>query len=70
MEKKFKLQPPLMPNFINYDTGVVGKKQDGVSFNNKIPITSLSKEEALEYAELMKTTFLNHYETAISNSKV
>lgn len=67
MEKKFKLLPPQMPNFITYDTGVIGKKQDGFNANgNTLPVASLSESEAMEYAELMKNTFLEHYKKKCS----
>lgn len=56
-----------MPNFITYDTGVIGKKQDGFNANgNTLPVASLSESEAMEYAELMKNTFLEHYKKKCS----
>lgn len=61
MEKKFKLLPPIMPNFISFEVAP-GKRQDGFSpEKNKISITDLSYSEAIEYAELMKNTFMDHY---------
>lgn len=60
MEKKFKLQPPLMPNFITIDSPA-GKRQDGLNHKPAIPVQELSKEEAIEYGELMKQTFIQHW---------
>ena len=62
MKRPLKLRPPTMPNFVGYIV-TVGKKQDGVNFeNNKFPITEFSKEEAEEYGELMKQAFIEHWE--------
>lgn len=73
MEKKFKLLPPLMPNFITYETPRQSKgggvKLDG----NKISIADLDKEEAIEYGELMKQEFIRHWQartSAKTNSSV
>lgn len=61
MEKKLKLLPPMMPNFISVDRPV-GKRQDGFNADNfKFPIQELSEEEAIEYGELMKQTFIEHW---------
>ena len=61
MEKTFKLKPPMMPNFINVDTGT-RLRQEGFASGLTIPVKDLSKEEAEEYAELMKQTFLVHWQ--------
>jgi hypothetical protein len=63
MEKKFKLLPPTgsMPNFIFFEVQP-GKRQEGFQPNkNSIPVTDLDEQEAEEYAELMKQTFLDHW---------
>jgi len=39
-----------------------GRKQDGFSNPVSIPIRDLTRDEALEYAELMKDTFMKHWE--------
>lgn len=62
MKKEFKILPPQMPDYIDYETGVIGRKQDGINpSGNRIPIESLSESEANEYAELMKNTFLEYW---------
>lgn len=65
MEKKFKLKPPIMPNFINVDTGTK-LRQEGFASNLTIPINELSKDEFEEYAELIKETFIKHWENKTS----
>lgn len=61
MKKLLKIKAPIMPNFASYDVPV-GLKQNGIDLSkNKFPISEFSKEEALEYAELMKQTFLKHW---------
>ena len=59
MEKKFKLLPPTMPNFISMETPV-GKRQDGIGEPRRISIAEFSEEEAEQYGELMKQTFIEH----------
>lgn len=61
MEKTFKLNPPIMPNFISVDTGKK-LRQEGFIPGLTIPVKDLSKEEAEEFAELMKQTFIEHWE--------
>lgn len=60
MEKKFKLKPPIMPNFISVDSGIKLRQEDFVP-GLTIPVADLSKEEAEEYGELMKQTFITHW---------
>lgn len=62
MEKILKIKPPMMPNFATYEIPV-GKRQDGINLEkNKFPIEEFSKEEAIEYGELMKQLFIKHWE--------
>ena len=61
MEKKIKLLPPIMPNFISIQTSIRPRQDGGFSENYKIPIQDLSIQEAEEYGELMKQTFIQHY---------
>lgn len=69
MEKKFELLPPTMPNFISYKTSP-RPRQEGINFDaNKIAIEDLSKEEAEEYGELMKQTFIQHWELKMDCEK-
>lgn len=59
MEKKLKLLPPSMPNFISFEQPP-GLRQDGMkSFG--IPITELNEQEAAEYGEFMKQSFIDHW---------
>jgi len=62
MKKEMKLLPVLMPNFLPYCVPT-GKRQDGFHpEKNHIPVSSLTKEEAEEYGELMKQEFIKHWE--------
>jgi hypothetical protein len=61
MNKTLKLKPPQMPNFIFFENNKVGKRQDGFKTQDGFPITDLSEEEAVEFAEFMKQEFISHY---------
>jgi hypothetical protein len=50
MNKLFEVLPPMMPNFVRF------KKEAG------FPIKNFTREEAEEYAELMRKTFIEHWE--------
>jgi len=65
MEKNFKLKPPMMPNFISVETGVK-LKQEGFASALTIPVDGLSKEEAEEYGELIKQTFIVHWQNRVT----
>lgn len=61
MNYNIELLPPMMPDFISIKTPP-GSRQDGINFeNNKIPVSQLTTEQAEEYAELMKQTFIQHH---------
>ena len=61
MNIKFKLLPPLMPNFISYEVPA-GKRQDGFKpDSNKIFVGDLSEDDAKEYAEILKQEFIHHW---------
>lgn len=51
MKKQFEVLPPSMPNFVRF------KKEAGF-----FPIKDFTIDEAHEYAELMKQTFIKHWE--------
>ena len=68
MEKKFELNPPIMPNFITYNSAPV-RRQDGFRNAPSIPVDELSEDEANEYAELMKQTFLKHWANRVKVRK-
>lgn len=58
MTKRFKMLPPMMPNFLPYESGV-----DTTSAGqSRVPVSNLTKEEATEYGELMKQAFIKHWE--------
>lgn len=62
MEKRFEVLPPQMPNFARFKNEKVGLRQDGFKIDEGFPIANFTKEEALEYAELMKKEFIKHWE--------
>jgi hypothetical protein len=55
--KKLKLNPPLMPNFV-FDTD--GRAHD---------IADFTKEEAEQYADLMRETVMKHWEKRKAQKK-
>jgi len=59
-----EVSKPTMPDEI-YLKQPIGKRGDGFTPNKGIPIERLSKEQAEEYAELMKVTFLKHWENSL-----
>lgn len=61
MQKLFKVLPPNMPNFVRFEKEA-GLRQDGFKIDEGFPIKDFTKEEAEEYAELMKITFIKHWE--------
>ena len=65
MEKTFTIKKPEMPSNV-YLEMPPGRKQDGFCPTDKAPgaikVRDLSREEAGEYAELMKQTFIEHWE--------
>lgn len=66
MEKKFEVLPPMMPNFVRFKKEA-GLRQDGFKVDEGFDIANFTKEEAEEFAQLMKTTFMLHW--AHRNSK-
>ena len=60
MEKKFEVLPPTMPNFVRFKKEA-GLKQDGLKVDTGFPIEQFTEQEAEEYGELMKQTFIEHY---------
>lgn len=48
MEKKFEVLP--------------GLRQDGFKVDEGFPIKNFTRDEAEEYAELMRKTFIEHWE--------
>lgn len=62
MYKKIKLNSFSMPNFITLGNSI-GKRQEG--FKMSIPVHELTEEEAKEYSELIKQTFMEHWATVL-----
>jgi len=60
MELKVKLLPPMMPNFISIEMPP-RPRQKGLPEGYKIRVCELTDEEAIEYGELMKQTFIQHH---------
>lgn len=54
-----------MPNFISMKMPV-GNRQDGFKPAPQIAVSDLSEEEAEEYAELMRKTFLIHWANKVA----
>lgn len=67
MEKKFKLLPPMMPNFLPYETSPRPRQEGFKPNENRIPVSDLSESEAIEYGELMKQTFIKHWKQKVTN---
>ncbi len=65
MEKVLKLKPPMMPNFISFEQPIA-QGQNGVNFNIGLKVSDLSKEGAEEYGELMKQTFIVHWQNKVA----
>lgn len=61
MEKKFEVLPPMMPNFVRFKKEAA-LRQDGFKVDEGFPIENFTREEAIEYGELMKQTFIKHWE--------
>lgn len=64
MEKKFKLLPPAMPNFITVDRPAV-QRQEGINGHFQIAVSELNEAEADEYATLMKWDFMAHWKKMV-----
>lgn len=60
MEKKFKILPPTMPNFVRFEMPA-GEKQDGIKLDEGYDIANFTREEAEQYGELMKSEFIKHW---------
>lgn len=49
-----------MPNFIRFELSP-GNKQDGIKTNHCYDIADFTQEEAEEFAEFMRQTFIEHW---------
>jgi hypothetical protein len=61
MEIKLKILPPAMPNFIFCEDPKSPELTKGIYRGDGIPVGDLTKEQAEEYGELMKQTFIKHW---------
>jgi len=61
MNKLFEVSPPTMPNFVRFKKEA-GLRQDGFKVDEGFPIINFTREEAEEYGQLMKDTFIKHWE--------
>jgi hypothetical protein len=69
MEIVSKVKKPIMPNEIFIESTKVGKKQDGfINTLGKIAVRDLTEKQAVEYAQLMSSTFLEHWQELINKS--
>lgn len=62
MEKKIKLRPPMMPNYL------FAEKREGQP-EIQVAVSDLSKTEAEEFGEFMKQQFIKHWEKKVKNKK-
>lgn len=62
MEKRFEILPPTMPDVV-YFKQQAGLKQDGFKTDDGFPVANFTEKEAKEYAELMKQTFISHWQS-------
>jgi hypothetical protein len=65
MKKLFEVLPPTMPNYVRFKKEA-GLKQDGFKVDDGFDIKNLTREEAEEFAELMKQTFIKHWEARVN----
>lgn len=65
MERKVKLLPPMMPNFISIEIHP-RPRQEGLQEGYKIRVCELTNDEAVEYGELMKQTFIEHHKEHVA----
>ena len=68
MQKLFKIIPPKMPNFVRFEKETQ-LRQDGFKVDEGFDIKNFTQEEAEEFAELMKTEFLKHWNERRQNER-
>jgi len=66
MKVSFKVLPPTMPNFVQFESDPV-KREEGFTPKEGYPIAKFTREEAEQYAELMKQAFIKHWESKQNN---
>jgi hypothetical protein len=60
MKKKFEVLPPIMPNYVRFKREA-GLEQDEFKVDDRFDIADFTEEEAQEFADLMRKTFMEHY---------
>lgn len=68
MEIKFKLLPPMMPNFVRYEKPARPRQEGFDSKDQGIPIEEFTEQQAKEYAELMRDAFIEHWRKRKANA--
>ncbi len=68
MDKRFKILPPIMPNFARFEKEAQ-LRQDGFKVDNGFPISEFTREEAEEYGELMKQTFILYWDKKVKDKQ-
>lgn len=66
MKKLFEVLPPTMPNFVRFKKEA-RLRQDGFKVDEGYPIKDFTEQEAEEYGELMKQTFIQHWKSKQPN---
>jgi hypothetical protein len=61
----FEVIPPSMPNFVRFKQEVA-LKQYGYSIDEGFDIAKFTIDEAVEYAEFMRKTFIDHYHARVA----
>jgi len=68
MKIQFEIEMPAMPNFLRFKKEAQ-MRQDGFKVNDGYPISNLTREEAEEFAESWKQTFLKHWANRVKVRK-
>jgi hypothetical protein len=69
MKIEVDLLPPLMPNFVSAKSEP-RKRQDGFSQPLIYDIADFTREEAEQYADLMRDAFMKHWEQRKAQKKI
>ena len=68
MKKTFEILPPTMPNYVRFKKEP-RLKQESLSTEEGFDVADFTEEEAREFAELMRITFIRHYIDRKANRK-
>jgi len=60
MKKDFEILPPSMPNFVRFKLPTL-PKQDGFAEIPGYDIANFTEKEAIEFSDIMKATFMEHW---------